>query len=149
MIESISTLSVQSSVLRYQPQSNTDSAPPVSAPREAEFVTSRIRVDNLQNIAILEYRSSEGAVVRQYPTQSQINAFKRAESLHTSESNGSANSAPQETTGNSQPSQGQTQSAAPAPAPAPATGGSAPASYSSAGTSAGGSGDGSTQSVVV
>ncbi|MBL8713764.1 MAG: hypothetical protein JNM12_12760 [Alphaproteobacteria bacterium] len=81
MIESISTLSVQSSVLRYQPQSNTDSAqitPAVSAP---ELGTSRIRVDNLQNIAILEVISEEGDVIRQYPSESQIKAFKRAESL--------------------------------------------------------------------
>ncbi|MEZ0222986.1 MAG: hypothetical protein ACAH83_00405 [Alphaproteobacteria bacterium] len=37
-----------------------------------------MRVDNLQNVAILEYRSSEGDVVRQYPTEAQIQAFKRA-----------------------------------------------------------------------
>lgn len=81
MIESISTLSVQSSVLRYQPQSNTDSAPATQAVSAPEFATSRIRVDNLQNIAILEVISEDGDVIRQYPSESQIKAFKRAESL--------------------------------------------------------------------
>ncbi|MDI1229328.1 MAG: hypothetical protein PSY14_16740 [bacterium] len=93
MIESISTLSVQSSVLRYQPQSNTDSAPATQAVSAPEFATSRIRVDNLQNIAILEVISEEGDVIRQYPSESQIKAFKRAESLIPSSDN-NAPSAP-------------------------------------------------------
>ncbi len=81
MIESISTLSVQPSVLRFQSQSNSDSAPTPQAVSAPEFATSRIRVDNLQNIAILEVISEEGDVIRQYPSESQIKAFKRAESL--------------------------------------------------------------------
>jgi len=47
------------------------------------FVSSSIRVDNLQNVAILEYRSEAGEVVQQYPTQSQIEAFKNAARLQT------------------------------------------------------------------
>lgn len=90
MIESISTLSVQSSVLRIQPQSNSDSAPTAQAVSAPEFATSRIRVDNLQNIAILEVISEEGDVIRQYPSESQIKAFKRAESLIPSSDNNPA-----------------------------------------------------------
>jgi hypothetical protein len=53
--------------------------PPLSS---IDFVTSGIHVDNLQNIAILEYRSSQtGEVIQQYPNQAQINAFKTAQSL--------------------------------------------------------------------
>lgn len=47
-----------------------------------EYVTSRIRVDSLQNVAILEYRSFDtGEILRQYPTEGQIQAFKRAQAL--------------------------------------------------------------------
>ncbi|HYD18881.1 MAG TPA: hypothetical protein VEF76_10420, partial [Patescibacteria group bacterium] len=81
MIDSISTVSVQSAVLRQQPQEATNAATPVSAIKAPELATSRIRVDNLQNVAILEVISKEGDVVRQYPTESQIEAFKRAGSL--------------------------------------------------------------------
>ncbi|MCE9508526.1 MAG: hypothetical protein K8R48_09495 [Alphaproteobacteria bacterium] len=45
------------------------------------FVSSSIRVDNLQNVAILEYRSEKGEIIQQYPTQTQIDAFKRAAAL--------------------------------------------------------------------
>jgi hypothetical protein len=51
------------------------------AQKSKGFVSSTIRVDNLQNVAILEYRSENGEVVQQYPTQSQIQAFRRAEHL--------------------------------------------------------------------
>jgi hypothetical protein len=102
MIESISTLSVQSSVLRYQPQSNTDSAPTAQAVSAPEFAMSRIRVDNLQNIAILEVISEEGDVIRQYPSESQIKAFKRAERLIPA----SDNSAPQITADNAKQANG-------------------------------------------
>ena len=52
------------------------------------FVSSSIRVDNLQNVAILEYRSETGEVVQQYPAQSQIDAFKRAAVLRNQEQSG-------------------------------------------------------------
>ena len=38
-----------------------------------------MRVDNILNLAIIEYRSSEtGDVINQYPTEAQIQAFSRA-----------------------------------------------------------------------
>ncbi len=82
MIDVVSTLSVSTSV-RQQPQAGVSASTSGDADAShfdpANFVSSRIRVDNLQNVAILEYRSSRtGEVVRQYPTQSQIQAFKRA-----------------------------------------------------------------------
>lgn len=45
------------------------------------FVSSSIRVDNLQNVAILEFRTEEGEILQQYPSQSQIEAFHRARTL--------------------------------------------------------------------
>ena len=43
------------------------------------YLSSRIRVDNLLNVAILEVRSTDtGDVIRQYPTEQQIQAFQRA-----------------------------------------------------------------------
>lgn len=148
MIESISTLSVQSSVLRYQPQSNTDSAqitPAVSAP---ELGTSRIRVDNLQNIAILEVISEEGDVIRQYPSESQIKAFKRAESLIPA----SDNTAPQITADKAKQANGFAVSApdevGAAPAPAPqARSFAAPQTYAPSGN-AGGTAPQPTQSLI-
>lgn len=80
MIESVSTLPVQGTALRSSPQSD-NAAPPSQIAAPSNFVSSRVRVDNLQNVAILEYRSSEGDVVRQYPTEAQIQAFKRAEHI--------------------------------------------------------------------
>ncbi len=40
--------------------------------------TPRIRIDNTLDMAIIEYRSAEGDVVHQYPTEAQIQAFSRA-----------------------------------------------------------------------
>ncbi|MBL1146887.1 MAG: hypothetical protein HND56_10290 [Pseudomonadota bacterium] len=58
------------------------SAPEVSGSvRNESFISSRIRVDNLLDLAILEYRSQEGEVIRQFPTQGQIQAFQRAAEL--------------------------------------------------------------------
>lgn len=148
MIESISTLSVQSSVLRYQPQSNTDSAPTAQAVSAPEFATSRIRVDNLQNIAILEVISEEGDVIRQYPSESQIKAFKRAESLIPA----SDNTAPQITADKAKQANGFAVSApddggaAPAPAPQARTY-AAPQTYAPSGNAGGTTGQ-STQSLI-
>jgi hypothetical protein len=80
MIESVSTSPVQSPALRSSPQS-TNAAPAAAVANPSNFISSRVRVDNLVNVAILEYRNSDGAVVRQYPTPAQIQAFKRAEHL--------------------------------------------------------------------
>ncbi len=73
----------QNAVLKSGIQ-NMPAPAPVPAPSlsSIDFVTSGIYVDNLQNVAILEYRSSQtGEVIRQYPDQAQINAFKAAERL--------------------------------------------------------------------
>lgn len=85
MIDAVSTLSVQSAALRYTPQSAGDSSAAIGAANQANFVTSRVRVDNLQNVAILEYVSGNGQVVQQYPSQQQIRAFKRAEQLQANQ----------------------------------------------------------------
>ena len=77
MIESVSTLPVQSVALR-SPSQDQNPAPASDIAAPSNFVSSRVRVDNLQNVSILEYRSSEGDIVRQYPTEAQIQAFKRA-----------------------------------------------------------------------
>lgn len=48
----------------------------------APYVSPRVRVDNLTNIAMIEFRDSEtGAVVNQFPSEKQILAFQKAESL--------------------------------------------------------------------
>jgi len=84
MVEGINTSSIQNVSVRHAARGVSSSLPvePVEASRASDFVKSAIYVDNLQNVAILEYRSSEsGEVVRQYPTKGQIEAFKRAEQL--------------------------------------------------------------------
>ncbi len=49
------------------------------------FSTSRIRVDNLLDVAILEIRSHDtGDVIRQFPTEQQIASFQRAAELENS-----------------------------------------------------------------
>ena len=54
---------------------------PARVPRES-FTSSRIRVDNFLDLAILEVRSQEtGDIIRQYPTERQIEAFQRAAEL--------------------------------------------------------------------
>lgn len=87
MVEVVNSVSlVQSTTLKANAQSGNASAASATtvsqaAAQSGTFVSSSIRVDNLQNVAILEYRSSEGEVVQQYPNQSQIDAFKRAQLL--------------------------------------------------------------------
>jgi hypothetical protein len=83
MIEAVSTLSVQSSPARESAPEGGVYVPETNAALTAaqDFVASRIRMDNLQDVAILEYRSSEGDVIRQYPTEKQIEAYKRAQSV--------------------------------------------------------------------
>lgn len=57
------------------------SAPQASSMGQS-VVSSRIRVDTLLDLAILEFRSaSTGEVVRQYPTEPQIRAIQRAAQL--------------------------------------------------------------------
>jgi hypothetical protein len=86
MVETVNTLSVSNAPARSAPQAAAvlSGQADVSAPdtSSVDFVASRIRVDNLQNVAILEYRSGRtGEVVRQYPTQVQIQAFHQAEHI--------------------------------------------------------------------
>ena len=83
MIDAVSTSQVQSTALRSIPQ-NTRVTPVESAPSNNSqfFISSRVRVDNLLDIAILEFRAAEtGDVIRQYPSESQIRAFQRASEL--------------------------------------------------------------------
>jgi len=71
-----------SSPLNVRNSAQAVSAPEVSGTvRNESFISSRIRVDNLLDLAILEYRSQEGDVIRQFPTQGQIQAFQRAAEL--------------------------------------------------------------------
>lgn len=122
MVDAVNSLPLQSTAPRSQPP-----AAPVTSSSESvqssspEFVSSNIRVDNLQNVAILEYRSSKtGEIVRQYPTQQQISAFKRAQhaSVEAPKPEAHAPAAPEHT-------------AQAAPAPAPST--PAPAAESTGG----------------
>ena len=54
----------------------------VEAIPNSGFVSSRIRVDNILDIAILEIRNSDnGELVQQFPNERQINAFAKAEEL--------------------------------------------------------------------
>lgn len=83
MIDAVGTLSVSNTNLRASSQAAVVSAAASTAGRAAGgFVSSYIRVDNLQNIAILEVRETDtGEVLQQFPSKSQIQAFKRAEQL--------------------------------------------------------------------
>lgn len=83
MVDAVSTLSVQSySARSFSPSVSAYAAAAIapSVNDTGEYLASRIRVDNLQNRAILEYRSTKtGEVVQQYPTEYQIRAFQQAE----------------------------------------------------------------------
>lgn len=86
MIDAVNTSTVQSASLR--PTSQTVAFSPVSAAASfsSQYVSSRIRMDNQLNVAILEFRSgSSGEVIRQYPTEFQLRAFQRAAQLETPE----------------------------------------------------------------
>ena len=98
MVDAVNTVSLQGSALRSSPQgaSVASDVAAVSAASSADFVTSGIVVDNLQNMAILEYRSSKtGEIIQQYPTQAQIEAFKSAEALRHAAANQKAPAPPQ------------------------------------------------------
>jgi hypothetical protein len=86
MVDIVNTVSLQGNTPRPSSQgavsidTSDETLPSASA---SGFVSSHIRVDNLQNVAILEYRSSRtGEVIQQYPSQAQINAFRRAAHIH-------------------------------------------------------------------
>lgn len=83
MIDTVGTSTLQSQALRTASQAAVSAfSSGTAAVPSKEFVTSRIRVDNLLNVAILEYRSSDtGEVIRQYPTDPQMRAIQRAAQL--------------------------------------------------------------------
>lgn len=88
MIEAVSTLSVQNTSLKAPSQQGASASTQIAsveapAPVASQnFVVSRIRVDNLRDVAFLEYVSSDsGKVIRQYPNEKQINAYERAGQL--------------------------------------------------------------------
>ena len=144
MVDAVNIVTVQNTTPRTSSQSEAPSAPAeTTSVTKNSFVTSSIRVDNLQNVAILEYRSSRtGEVVQQYPTQSQIDAFKRAESIQAERK---ASAPHHEAAPQAEHNGGETAAAAPAvhtPAPAP----SAPVSSSPTGVEH--AGTGSTHSSV-
>lgn len=79
MIDPIGPVSFQSSPSR--PAGDSPAPAPARA-QDLEVVTSRIRVDNARNVAFLEYISPRtGQVVRQYPSEKQIQAFRQAEKI--------------------------------------------------------------------
>lgn len=85
MIDAVSTLSVQSNAPRVTPQASAP-VPAVSSSSsiaaEQSYASSRIRVDNYLDMAILEVRSTDtGDVIRQYPSEYQIRAFQRASEI--------------------------------------------------------------------
>lgn len=154
MIDAVSTLSVQSNAARVTPQASAP-VPAVSSSSsiaaEQSYASSRIRVDNYLDMAILEVRSTDtGDVIRQYPSEYQIRAFQRASEItsrsqSTSEKAARAEALLQQEYETSDVSE---TSSAPAPtstapaavftssAPAPSSGGdavtfSAPVTYSS------------------
>lgn len=136
MVDSINIISSQGNTSRHAPQASAASAAVAAGtPVQHEFITSHIRVDNLQNVAILEYLSSAtGEVVRQYPSQSQISAFKRAEQLQTESRHAPSAPLPQASTvSTTAPA-----IAVAAPPPAPAPDAAPAASGNNAGASSGG-----------
>ena len=142
MIDAVSTLLVQAVSSRVTPQAVASYSGVSTSVSDIDFVSSSVRMDNLQNAAILEYRSSKtGEIIRQYPTQAQIQAFKRAQAAEeshresaqaTAGAQASYQMAVQDMSGGhaSQPSAPAPQAAAPAPvaaensAPAPQSSGS-------------------------
>jgi hypothetical protein len=98
MVNVVSAVSgTQSAPLRTDVQGNSAPAPSPPPPLSSiDFVVSGIYVDNLQNVAILEYRSSQtDQVIQQYPNQAQINAFKAAQRLAEQASTSHAEAAAQ------------------------------------------------------
>jgi hypothetical protein len=86
MIDGINSLTSGTTASRAYPQAAVSATAGSGSstsfnPGNISFFESRIRMDNLQNVAILEIRSSEGEVVNRYPTEQQVAAFRRAEEL--------------------------------------------------------------------
>jgi hypothetical protein len=86
MVNAVSAVSgAQTSTQNTNVQSAAPATPAAAPPpsiSSIDFVVSGIYVNNLQNVAILEYRSSQtDQVIQQYPDQAQIDAFKAAQQL--------------------------------------------------------------------
>ena len=84
MVNAVSAVSsTQNAVLKPSVQNgDVATATPSASASNIDYVVSGIYVNNLQNVAILEYRSLQtGEILQQYPNQAQINAFKSAERL--------------------------------------------------------------------
>jgi hypothetical protein len=85
MIEAVGTSSTRAVSQRSYSQAATSVASqpePVKAPTPAGAMLY-VKVNNDMNRAILEARSSEGDVIRQYPSEYQIRAIQLASSLET------------------------------------------------------------------
>jgi len=76
---------ISGSVTAPSLRTSAQAAPTPEAPTRVQSggqTSSRIRVDNFLDLAILEVRSQEtGDVIRQFPNERQIAAFQRAEEL--------------------------------------------------------------------
>ncbi len=144
MIEAVGTSSVNLAALRSAsqgPVSASFAATPAASSASQYFISSRVRMDNLLDMAILEVRAAEtGDIIRQYPTENQIRAFQRASELDARQTEAASSQAQrarqeallQQETAAVHASSVQVQAApvaqqAPAPAAAPAA--SAAASY--------------------
>lgn len=82
MINAVNTLQTNAQAVQAaslsQPVQQVESAP---QPQSRGYTALTIRVDVLNDIAILEAKSESGEILRQYPTESQIASFKRAAAL--------------------------------------------------------------------
>ncbi len=121
MIEAVGTLSVQSNALRSQPQNNIAaiSAESAGSPQGA-FINSRVRVDNLLDVAILEFRNSGGEVIRQYPSKAQLRGYERAAELKDRPGSETPTVAVEEGDGESPSVSVDFTSSSPSPSPSPA-----------------------------
>lgn len=84
MIEAVGTSAVQGAILGSLSQrAVVVAAIETSTPSfsSQSTVLPYIRVDNVRNVTLLEYRNGDGEVVQQFPTEAQIRAFKSAERL--------------------------------------------------------------------
>lgn len=158
MIEAVGTSTANLAALRNASQSSVAAsfvAAPVADSNSKFFISSRVRMDNLLDIAILEFRATDtGDIIRQYPTENQIRAFQRASELDTRQADAAAQQAShdrqeallqQETVAvhASAPAP-----SAPSPAPVQTVSTPAPQVAASAPPSSGGGGDASAQHSV-
>ncbi|HEX2752973.1 MAG TPA: hypothetical protein VHP34_07715 [Alphaproteobacteria bacterium] len=117
MIDAVSTLSVQSTALRGNPQNGSSFVSAAGAGGVDVYANMPklgtrlyVRIDSAAERAILEVRASEtGEVVNQYPSEAQIKAFQRAEKLATTRADQEASRAVNEATRNTEPVQQQAQ----------------------------------------